>query len=162
MCRYCDAANAGKHGLQQAAPQKRQGTKSREVGQRRCRHGYPDCLTSTLAGHSQSLLPARTPGGSSGGIGAAVAANLALAGTGSDTVNSIRSSNALVGIRPTVAWRTAMVRAIDRKPAWPPCATVSVMHRRIKLRSTRSPRWRNWGLERSVRAHAKGEARAQQ
>jgi amidase len=45
-----------------------------------------------------------TPGGSSGGTGAAVAANLALAGTGSDTVNSIRSpasANALVGIRPT-------------------------------------------------------------
>jgi amidase len=46
----------------------------------------------------------RTPGGSSGGTGVAVAANLALAGTGSDTVNSIRSpasANALVGIRPT-------------------------------------------------------------
>ena len=46
----------------------------------------------------------RTPGGSSGGTGAAVATNLALAGTGSDTVNSIRSpasANDLVGIRPT-------------------------------------------------------------
>lgn len=46
----------------------------------------------------------RTPGGSSGGTGVAVAANLAIAGTGSDTVNSIRSpasANALVGIRPT-------------------------------------------------------------
>jgi amidase len=45
-----------------------------------------------------------TPGGSSGGTGAAVAANLALAGTGSDTVNSIRSpasANNLVGLRPT-------------------------------------------------------------
>ena len=46
----------------------------------------------------------RTPGGSSGGTGAAVAANLALAGTGSDTVNSIRSpasANNLVGLRAT-------------------------------------------------------------
>lgn len=46
----------------------------------------------------------RTPGGSSGGTGAAVAANLALAGTGSDTGQSIRSpssANNLVGIRPT-------------------------------------------------------------
>lgn len=46
----------------------------------------------------------RTPGGSSGGSGAAVAADLALAGTGSDTVNSIRSpasANDLVGLRPT-------------------------------------------------------------
>jgi Asp-tRNA(Asn)/Glu-tRNA(Gln) amidotransferase A subunit family amidase len=46
----------------------------------------------------------RTPGGSSGGTGAAVASNLALAGTGSDTGQSIRSpssANNLVGVRPT-------------------------------------------------------------
>ena len=46
----------------------------------------------------------RTPGGSSGGTGAAVAANLALAGTGSDTGQSIRSpssANNLVGVRST-------------------------------------------------------------
>ncbi|MDB5934685.1 MAG: amidase [Massilia sp.] len=45
-----------------------------------------------------------TPGGSSGGTGAALAANFATVGTGSDTVNSIRSpasANSLVGIRPT-------------------------------------------------------------
>ena len=60
---------------------------------------------SSLGG--QTLNPydlTRTPGGSSGGTGVAVAANLAMAGTGSDTVNSIRSpasANDLVGIRPT-------------------------------------------------------------
>jgi Asp-tRNA(Asn)/Glu-tRNA(Gln) amidotransferase A subunit family amidase len=46
----------------------------------------------------------RTPGGSSGGTGAAIAANFAIAGTGSDTGGSIRSpssANSLVGIRPT-------------------------------------------------------------
>jgi amidase len=46
----------------------------------------------------------RTPGGSSGGTGAAIAANFAAAGTGSDTGGSIRSpssANSLVGIRPT-------------------------------------------------------------
>jgi amidase len=46
----------------------------------------------------------RTPGGSSGGTGAAIAANFAVAGTGSDTGQSIRSpasANNLVGIRPT-------------------------------------------------------------
>jgi len=46
----------------------------------------------------------RTPGGSSGGTGVSVAANLALIGTGSDTGQSIRSpssANNLVGIRPT-------------------------------------------------------------
>ena len=60
---------------------------------------------SSLGG--QTLNPydlTRTPGGSSGGTGVAVAANFCAAGTGSDTVNSIRSpasANALVGIRPT-------------------------------------------------------------
>lgn len=60
---------------------------------------------SSLGG--QALNPydlTRTPGGSSGGTGAAVAANLALIGTGSDTGQSIRSpasANSLVGVRPT-------------------------------------------------------------
>jgi len=47
----------------------------------------------------------RVPAGSSGGTGAAVAANLGEAGLGTDTGNSIRgpsSHNALVGIRPTM------------------------------------------------------------
>jgi amidase len=46
----------------------------------------------------------RTPGGSSGGTGASIAANFATVGTGSDTGGSIRSpssANSLVGIRPT-------------------------------------------------------------
>lgn len=46
----------------------------------------------------------RTPGGSSGGTGAALAANFGLVGIGTDTINSIRSpasANNLVGIRPT-------------------------------------------------------------
>ena len=46
----------------------------------------------------------RTPGGSSGGTGAAIAANFGLLGTGSDTGQSIRSpasANSLVGVRPT-------------------------------------------------------------
>jgi amidase len=47
----------------------------------------------------------RTPGGSSGGTGVGVAANFAVAGIGTDTVNSIRSpasANCIVGIRPTL------------------------------------------------------------
>jgi amidase len=46
----------------------------------------------------------RTPGGSSGGTGVAIAANMAVLGTGSDTGQSIRSpasANNLVGVRPT-------------------------------------------------------------
>jgi amidase len=60
---------------------------------------------SSLGGQTKNpyeLL--RTPGGSSGGTGAAVAANFATVGTGSDTANSIRSpssANSLVGFRPT-------------------------------------------------------------
>ncbi|MEC0370180.1 amidase family protein [Paenibacillus chibensis] len=49
--------------------------------------------------------PTRVPGGSSGGTAAAVAANLAAVGMGTDTGGSIRipsSFNSLVGIRPTV------------------------------------------------------------
>jgi len=56
----------------------------------------------------QTLNPydlTRTPGGSSGGTGAGLAANFAVAGIGTDTVNSIRSpasANGIVGIRPTL------------------------------------------------------------
>lgn len=56
----------------------------------------------------QTLNPydlTRTPGGSSGGTGAAIAANMGLVGIGTDTINSIRSpasANNLVGIRPTI------------------------------------------------------------
>lgn len=60
---------------------------------------------SSLGG--QTLNPydqSRTPGGSSGGSGAAVAANFAVFATGTDTVNSLRSpaaSNSLFSFRPT-------------------------------------------------------------
>jgi amidase len=56
----------------------------------------------------QTLNPydlTRTPGGSSGGTGAGLAANFAVAGIGTDTVNSVRSpasANSIVGIRPTL------------------------------------------------------------
>ena len=47
---------------------------------------------------------AYTPGGSSGGTAAAIAANLAACGLGSDTINSVRSPASacnIVGLRPT-------------------------------------------------------------
>src|SRR6202158_1267965 len=56
----------------------------------------------------QTLNPydlTRTPGGSGGGPGAGVTANFAIAGIGTDTINSIRSpasANSIVGIRPTL------------------------------------------------------------
>ncbi len=61
---------------------------------------------SSLLG--QTLNPydlSRTPGGSSGGTGAGIAANFGMVGIGTDTVNSIRSpasACSLVGIRPTL------------------------------------------------------------
>lgn len=60
---------------------------------------------SSLGG--QTINPydsTRTPGGSSGGTGAAVAASFCVLGTGTDTVNSLRSpasANSLFSIRPT-------------------------------------------------------------
>ena len=60
---------------------------------------------SSLGG--QTINPydhSRTPGGSSGGTGAAIAASLAVIGTGTDTVNSLRSpasANSLFSFRPT-------------------------------------------------------------
>jgi Asp-tRNA(Asn)/Glu-tRNA(Gln) amidotransferase A subunit family amidase len=60
---------------------------------------------SSLGGQTKNPYDlSRTPGGSSGGTGAALAANFAVTGTGTDTMNSIRSpasANSLVGIRPT-------------------------------------------------------------
>ncbi|MGO2658230.1 amidase family protein [Mycetocola reblochoni] len=59
--------------------------------------------SSTLV--ASPYVTSRTAGGSSGGTGAAIAANLAGVGFGTDTGGSIRipsSYNQLVGIRPTV------------------------------------------------------------
>jgi amidase len=58
-------------------------------------------LGQTLNPYDQTL----TPGGSSGGTGAGIAANFGMVGIGTDTINSIRSpasANNLVGIRPTI------------------------------------------------------------
>lgn len=61
---------------------------------------------SSLGGQTRNPYdPTRNPGGSSGGTGAAVAANYAAAGLGTDTCGSIRypaAENSLVGLRPTM------------------------------------------------------------
>jgi len=60
---------------------------------------------SSLGGQTRNPYDlTRTPGGSSGGTGAAIAANFGVLGTGSDTGQSIRSpssANSLVGVRGT-------------------------------------------------------------
>ncbi len=60
---------------------------------------------SSLGGQTKNPYDlTRTPGGSSGGTGAAIAASFGVAGTGSDTGQSVRSpasAQSLVGLRPT-------------------------------------------------------------
>lgn len=82
----------------------------------------------------QTLNPydlTRTPGGSSGGTGAGMAANFGLAGIGTDTINSIRSpssANCLVGIRPTIGLvsRDGIVPySFTQDTAGPICRTVA-------------------------------------
>lgn len=66
---------------------------------------WGETISSVLG---QTLNPydlTRTPGGSSGGTGAGIAADYAIIGLGTDTINSVRSpasANNLVGIRPTL------------------------------------------------------------
>ena len=70
-------------------------------------HELASGITTVGSAFGQTLNPydpSRNPGGSSGGTAAAVAANFAAAGMGSDTCGSIRipsSVNSLVGLRPT-------------------------------------------------------------
>jgi Asp-tRNA(Asn)/Glu-tRNA(Gln) amidotransferase A subunit family amidase len=73
----------------------------------------------------------RTPGGSSGGTGASIAANFAVVGTGSDTGQSIRSpasANNLVGIRPTrglVSRRGVIPNSLTQDEVGPIARTVT-------------------------------------
>jgi Asp-tRNA(Asn)/Glu-tRNA(Gln) amidotransferase A subunit family amidase len=70
-------------------------------------HEFARGITTISSLGGQTLNPydtSRNPGGSSGGTGAAVAANFAAVGMGSDTCGSIRipsSHNCLVGLRVT-------------------------------------------------------------
>jgi amidase len=80
-------------------------------------HEFAAGITSVGSGFGQVKNPYdldRNPGGSSGGTGAAVAANFAVVGMGSDTCGSIRnpaSQNNLVGLRGTrgLSSRTGIV-----------------------------------------------------
>lgn len=81
----------------------------------------------------QSVNPydlTRTPGGSSGGTGASIAANIGIVGMGTDTINSVRSpasANSLVGIRPTIGLvsRSGIVPySLTQDTAGPICRTV--------------------------------------
>lgn len=87
---------------------------------------------SSLGGQTHNpYVHDRTPGGSSGGTGAAIAANYGVLGIGTDTVNSIRSPASacnLVGLRPTrglVSRRGIMPAALTQDTAGPITRTVA-------------------------------------
>lgn len=90
----------------------------------------------------QTLNPydlTRTPGGSSGGTGASIAANMGLIGLGTDTINSVRSpssANSLVGIRPTIGLvsRSGIVPySLTQDTAGPICRTVEDCARTLEV-----------------------------
>ena len=91
---------------------------------------WGETVSSVLGQTRNPYDLSRTPGGSSGGTGAAVAANFGLAGIGTDTINSIRSpasANALCGIRPTVGLvsdRGIVPYSHTQDTAGPICRTV--------------------------------------
>jgi Asp-tRNA(Asn)/Glu-tRNA(Gln) amidotransferase A subunit family amidase len=96
--------------------------------------------TSSILG--QTLNPydlTRTPGGSSGGTGAAIAANFGLIGLGTDSVNSIRSpasANNLMGIRPTIGLlsrRGIVPYSNTQDTAGPICRTVEDATRTLDI-----------------------------
>lgn len=86
---------------------------------------------SSLGGQTRNPYDlTRTPGGSSGGTGAAIAASFGIIGTGSDTVQSVRSpasAQSLVGLRPTrglISRRGIIPLSITQDEAGPITRTV--------------------------------------
>lgn len=81
----------------------------------------------------------RTPGGSSGGTGAAIAADFGIIGIGTDTINSVRSpssANNLVGIRPTIGMisRSGIVPySLTQDTAGPLCRNVEDAARTLSV-----------------------------
>lgn len=91
---------------------------------------WGETISSILGQTVNPYDPTRTPGGSSGGTGAAIACNIGIIGIGTDTINSIRSpssANSLVGIRPTIGLvsRDGIVPySLTQDTAGPICRTV--------------------------------------
>ena len=91
---------------------------------------WGETISSILGQTKNPYDLTRTPGGSSGGTGAAIACNFGIIGIGTDTINSIRSpssANSLVGIRPTIGLvsRDGIVPySLTQDTAGPICRTV--------------------------------------
>ncbi|NLC26533.1 MAG: amidase [Fastidiosipila sp.] len=91
---------------------------------------WGETISSMLGQTVNPYDTSRTPGGSSGGTGAAIATNIGIIGIGTDTINSIRSpasACSAVGIRPTVGLvsRAGIVPySLTQDTAGPICRTV--------------------------------------
>lgn len=91
---------------------------------------WGETISSILGQTNNPYDLTKTPGGSSGGTGAAIASNFGVLGIGTDTINSVRSpasANNLVGIRPTIGLvsRTGIVPySYTQDTAGPICRTV--------------------------------------
>lgn len=91
---------------------------------------WGETVSSVLGATINPYDTTRTPGGSSGGTGAAIASNFGIIGLGTDTINSVRSpasANSLVGIRPTMGMvsRAGIVPySLTQDIAGPICRTV--------------------------------------
>jgi Asp-tRNA(Asn)/Glu-tRNA(Gln) amidotransferase A subunit family amidase len=101
---------------------------------------------SSLGGQTRNPYDlTRTPGGSSGGTGAAIAANFGVLGTGSDTGQSIRSpasALSLVGLRPTrglVSRRGVMPLSVTQDEAGPITRTVEDAARMLDVMAGYDP-----------------------
>lgn len=100
---------------------------------------WGETLSSVLGQTLNPYDPTRTPGGSSGGTGASMAANFGLIGIGTDTINSIRSpasACSLVGFRPTIGLvsRTGIIPySLTQDTAGPICRTVEDAVRTLEV-----------------------------
>ncbi len=100
---------------------------------------WGETISSVLGQTVNPYDPTRTPGGSSGGTGAAIACNIGVIGIGTDTINSIRSpssANSLVGIRPTIGLvsRDGIVPySLTQDTAGPICRTVEDCVRTLEV-----------------------------
>lgn len=108
--------------------------------------------------------PTRTPGGSSGGTGATIAANIGIIGLGTDTINSVRSpasANSLVGIRPTIGLvsRAGIVPySLTQDTAGPICRTVEDAAKCLDVIAGYDPDDAEtaWGVGHEVKSYADG------
>lgn len=100
---------------------------------------WGETISSMLGQTVNPYDPTRTPGGSSGGTGAAIACNIGIIGIGTDTINSVRSpasACSLAGIRPTVGLvsRAGIVPySLTQDTAGPICRTVEDCVRTLEV-----------------------------